>query len=51
MLLRQTWPNSAKINGIITKGGSASNIIPDEAEAEFTVRASTKMELIAMFED
>jgi len=50
-VLRQTWPNSAKINGIITKGGRASNIIPDEAEADFTVRASTKKELIAMFED
>ena len=49
--LRQVWPNSAKINGIITKGGSASNIIPELAEALFTVRASTKKELVAMFAD
>ena len=49
--LRQVWPNSAKINGIVTKGGSASNIIPELAEALFTVRASTKKELVAMFAD
>ena len=49
--LRQTWPNSAKINGIITRGGTASNIIPDLAEAHFTVRASTKKELVAMYRD
>jgi amidohydrolase len=49
--LRQVWPNSAKINGVITKGGSASNIIPELAEALFTVRASTKKELVAMFAD
>ncbi len=49
--LRQVWPNSAKINGIVTKGGSASNIIPELAEALFTVRASTKKELLAMFAD
>lgn len=49
--LRQTWPNSAKINGIITRGGTASNVIPDLAEACFTVRASTKKELIAMYRD
>lgn len=49
--LRQTWPNSAKINGIITKGGSASNIVPEIAEAHFTVRASTRKELLAMFQD
>jgi len=49
--LRQTWPNSAKINGIITRGGTASNVIPDLAEACFTVRASTKKELLAMYRD
>ncbi|MGI6783393.1 MAG: amidohydrolase [Aminivibrio sp.] len=49
--LRQTWPNAAKINGIITRGGSAPNIIPDEAEALFTVRASRKKELTAMYRD
>lgn len=49
--LRQTWPNTAKINGCITKGGKASNIIPDEAEALYTVRASTRKELRAMYTD
>lgn len=49
--LRQTWPDSAKINGIITKGGEASNIIPEVTEAVYTVRASTKKELLPMCED
>ncbi len=49
--LRQTWPNTAKINGYITVGGTASNIIPHEAGASYTVRASTKRELVAMFGD
>ncbi len=49
--LRQTWPNTAKINGIITRGGSAPNVIPDVAEALFTVRASRKKELTAMYRD
>lgn len=49
--LRQIWPNSAKINGIVTQGGSASNIIPEVAAGEFTVRASTKKELIVMKDD
>ena len=46
--LRQTWPDSGRCNGIITKGGKAHNIIPDLAEAEFCVRASKKIELVAM---
>lgn len=50
-ILRQTWPNASKINGIITRGGSASNVIPEIAEALFTVRASTKKELTAMYRD
>lgn len=46
--LRQVWPDTGRCNGIITKGGSASNIIPDLAECSFTVRASKKQELVAM---
>ena len=49
--LRQIWPNSAKINGIVTEGGAASNIIPEAAAGEFTVRASTIKELRAMKAD
>ena len=46
--LRQVWPDTGRCNGIITKGGSASNIVPDLAECSFTVRASKKKELVAM---
>lgn len=46
--LRQVWPDTGRCNGIITKGGSASNIVPDLAECSFTVRASKKKELTAM---
>ncbi len=38
-LLRQQVRDDARIHGIITYGGAAPNIIPDRAEAVFTVRA------------
>ena len=47
-MLRQVWPDTGRCNGIVTKGGSASNIVPDLAECSFTVRASKKKELVAM---
>lgn len=37
--LRQQTTDDARIHGIITKGGSAPNIIPDFAEAKFNIRA------------
>lgn len=37
--LRQQTKDDAKIHGIITNGGSASNVIPEYTEAEFCVRA------------
>jgi amidohydrolase len=37
--LRQTFTQETILAGIITKGGTAPNIVPDEAEAKFTVRA------------
>lgn len=46
--LRQVWPDTGRCNGIISKGGSASNIVPDLAECSFTVRASKKRELSTM---
>jgi amidohydrolase len=49
-MLRQIWPDTGRCNGIITEGGKASNIIPDFAEARFTVRAGKKKELLAMME-
>lgn len=39
--LRQHLREEARIHGIITKGGVAPNIVPEEAEARFLVRALT----------
>ena len=39
-LLRQQLADDVRIHGIITHGGTASNIIPDYTRAEFLVRAS-----------
>ncbi|MGQ0572267.1 MAG: M20 family metallopeptidase [Armatimonadota bacterium] len=39
-LLRQQVRDDARVHGIITYGGAAPNIIPDRAEAAFTVRAT-----------
>ncbi len=38
-LLRQQLRDDARVHGIITYGGAAANIIPDRAEAHFSVRA------------
>ena len=38
---RQHLPADTRIHGIITKGGAASNIIPDFAECDFGIRAAT----------
>lgn len=40
--LREHIKPSAKIHGIIKKGGEAANIVPDLAIAQFYVRADTK---------
>jgi amidohydrolase len=37
---RQHLPADTRVHGIITKGGAASNIIPDLAECEFGLRAA-----------
>jgi amidohydrolase len=37
--LRQHIRRDSRVHGIITYGGSASNVIPDRAEARFAVRA------------
>jgi metal-dependent amidase/aminoacylase/carboxypeptidase family protein len=39
--IRARMPNRSNINGIITAGGVASNIIPDYAQGRFTVRNAT----------
>jgi amidohydrolase len=38
-LLRQQLRDDARVHGIITYGGAAPNIIPDRAEATFSIRA------------
>ena len=40
-LLRQQIPPSARIHGVIRKGGDEPNIIPDEASLEYFIRDST----------
>ena len=40
-LLRQQLPGDVRIHGIVTKGGDAPNIIPDDTEGRFYVRAAT----------
>lgn len=49
--LRQVWTDDARINGIITAGGTASNVIPEFAAARFTVRAKTSKYLSKMLVD
>ena len=43
--LRTFLPIDSRVNGIITKGGVAPNIIPDECEAVFNIRSDTKKNL------
>lgn len=38
---RQHLPADTRVHGIITKGGAASNIIPDLAECDFGLRAAS----------
>lgn len=49
--LKHSWPNESKINGIITDGGTAPNIIPDYTKGSFTVRAGRKKTLLKIAED
>ncbi|KAF3187711.1 hypothetical protein TWF788_001930 [Orbilia oligospora] len=43
--LRQQLHPSTRVAGIITHGGTAANIIPDYARAEYTIRATKKKDL------
>lgn len=47
---RALFPLKTNINGIITDGGKAANIIPDYASCEFSVRAATAKDLIIVVE-
>jgi amidohydrolase len=46
--LRQHIRPTERIHGIITKGGSAPNIVPEEAEGRFYVRARNADELLPL---
>ncbi|MDD2296092.1 MAG: M20 family metallopeptidase [Eubacteriales bacterium] len=48
--LRQQTREDARIHGIITKGGVAANIIPDDCAAQFYVRAKSKAYLAELVE-
>ena len=43
--LRQTFTQETILAGIVTKGGTAPNIVVDEAEAKFTIRAMSSLYL------
>ncbi len=45
------WPNKSKINGIITAGGSAPNIIPGFSSCAFSMRAEKLNQLKPMYDD
>lgn len=44
-LLRQQLPTDTRVHGVITKGGTKPNIIPDHTAAELYVRARTLSDL------
>lgn len=43
--LRQTFTQETILAGIVTNGGTAPNIVPDEAEGKFSVRAMSSLYL------
>ncbi len=48
--LRQHFTADARVHGIITHGGTAPNVVPDFAQAEFFVRAATLSGMNALVE-
>ncbi|MBP5530462.1 MAG: amidohydrolase, partial [Lentisphaeria bacterium] len=40
-LLNATFPDEARVHGIVTSGGSVVNVIPDTAKLEYMLRAPT----------
>lgn len=48
--LRQRLPTGSHVQGIITRGGEATNIVPDLAEGRFGLRALTSGELERLVE-
>lgn len=50
-VLRGRLPQGASINGVITDGGTAANLIPKHACAEFHLRGSNHMQVSQMAEE
>ena len=48
-LMRQQLPGDVRIHGIVTKGGDAPNIIPDDTEGRFYVRAATVRRMMDVY--
>ena len=48
--LRSIFEDGTRVNGIITEGGEASNIIPNYAAGEFTLRAKTREHLKSLYD-
>ena len=48
-LLRQQLPGDVRIHGIVTRGGDAPNIIPDDTEGRFYVRAATVKRMMEVY--
>lgn len=48
--LQRQLPSDMKLNGIISQGGTAANLIPDYACADFHLRASTSAKLDKLHE-
>ena len=49
-LMRPTFEMQDNVNGIITEGGKAANVIPGEAACEFSLRARTMLDLEKLVE-
>ena len=50
-LLNATFPDEARVHGIITSGGDAVNVIPDTAGLEYMLRAPTMEEVEQLSRD
>ncbi|KAM7307447.1 peptidase M20 domain-containing protein 2 [Ixodes scapularis] len=49
-MLRQQMKPDCRVHGVIKRGGLSSNVIPDETEMEYRVRAPTTRELVTLTE-
>lgn len=49
-LMRPAFEMQDNVNGIITEGGTAANVIPGEAACEFSLRAKTMLDLQKLVE-